>query len=349
MAGWLLAARSPSAQSASVSCSLYASPTGSDSSGTASQSSPFQTAQRLSNALAPGQTGCLMTGAYSDSPGLTLGHGGSAGEPITLSSAPGQTATLEGGYVYMPTGSDYVTLENLVINGSGTRQNSIQIFGSHDSLIGDEITNGEQHNSCIIVGASGYTPYPTDTLIEGNVIHKCGNAADGNKDQGIYLSQSVHATVTNNIIWGSAAFGLQLYPDAVGTTITHNVIADNGYGVIFAGNAGAESTVSDGNRVEGNIVVDSTVGYNVSSSGDASATSNVFNDNCTYNTSPVGGDISNDGGFTTSGNISGSSPLFVDGSAHTVEGYELRSGSPCLSVVGYDTAALLLRVGSAVA
>ncbi|MDQ6805526.1 MAG: hypothetical protein M3065_11300, partial [Actinomycetota bacterium] len=145
-----LAVLSSSAQAAgapSVSCSLYASPTGSDSSGSGSQSSPFQTAQKLIDALAPGQTGCLMAGTYNDSPWLRFNSGGNAGAPITLSSAPGQTATLAGGYVYTPTGSDYVTLENLHIDGSGTTQNSIQIFGSHDALIGDDITNHAQHSS----------------------------------------------------------------------------------------------------------------------------------------------------------------------------------------------------------
>jgi parallel beta-helix repeat protein len=335
--GW-----SPSAQAASVSvsCSLYASPSGSDSH-SGSSSKPFQTVQKLVNSLAAGDTGCLMTGTYNSGSGLTFGHGGSAGEPITLSSAPGQTATLDGGYVYMPTKSNYVTLENLYINGAGTTQVSIQIFGSNDSLIADDITNDEQHTSCIIMGSSGDTPYPTDTLIAANVIHQCGNPADGNQDHGIYFSQSVDATVTNNIIWGSAAFGFQLYPDSIDNTITHNVIDDNGYGAIFAGNDGAENTVSDGNTVEYNIISNSTAGYNVSSSGDASATSNVFNDNCTYAGGGDGEDISNSGGFTTTGNISGSDPLFVNEAAHTIAGYELQPGSPCLAVVGYDTAALL--------
>ncbi|MDQ6805762.1 MAG: hypothetical protein M3065_12520, partial [Actinomycetota bacterium] len=150
-------------------------------------------------------------------------------------------------------------------------------------------------------------------------------------------------TVTNNIIWGTAAFALHLYPDAQGNTITHNVIDDNGYGAIFGGDAGPANTVSDGNTVQYNVVADSNAGYNVSSSGDASATSNVFTYNCTYNSpsSGTGDDISNSGGFTTAANVSGSSPQFANASAHTVAGYELQSGSPCLSVVGYDTASAL--------
>jgi type IV secretory pathway TrbL component len=194
------------------------------------------------------------------------------------------------------------------------------------------------------MGYPGATPYPTDTLIENNVIHQCGNTADGNKDHAIYFSQSIHATVTNNVIWGTAAFALHIYPDAVDNTVTHNIIDDNGYGAVFAGDAGPENTVSDGNTVAYNVIANSSAGYNVSSSGDASATSNVFTHNCTYNGSSAHGNamnIANTGGFTTSANVSGDTPLFVNEAAHTVAGYELQSNSPCLSLVGYDTAGLL--------
>ncbi|MDQ6806977.1 MAG: right-handed parallel beta-helix repeat-containing protein [Actinomycetota bacterium] len=339
-----LSASAHAAGAATASCSLYASPSGSDSTGNGSQTSPFQTAQQLIDTLTPGQTGCLMAGTYNTSPGLRFNTGGTDSAPITLASAPGQTATLAGGDIYMPTGSDYVTLENLHIDGSATTQNSIQIFGSHDALIGDNITNHSQHNSCIIMGFPGWTPYPTGTLIEDNVIHQCGNTADGNKDHAIYFSQSIGATVTNNIIWGTAAFALHIYPGAVNNTITHNVIDDNGYGVIFGGGAGPENTVSDGNTVAYNIIADSNTGYNVSSSGDASATNNTFNHNCTYNSTSFHGDgenIANSGGFTTAANISGSDALFANESAHTAAGYELQPGSACRSTVGYDTAALL--------
>jgi hypothetical protein len=344
VAGQAAPAEAAPAQAAPVSCSLYSSPSGSDASGDGSQANPFQSAQQLINSLTPGQTGCLTSGTYNVSGALRFNSGGTAGAPITLSSAPGQTATIAGGYVYTPIGSDYVTIENLDINGAGTTQNSIQIFGSHDALINNDITNNAQHNSCIIMGYPGMTPYPVGTLIEDNVIHQCGNTADGNKDHAIYFSQSIGATVTNNVIWGAAAFALHIYPNAINNTITHNVIDGNGYGVIFGGDDGAENTVSDGNTVAYNVIANSTAGYNVSSSGDASATSNVFTHNCTYNSTAAGGDgndITNAGGFTTSANVTGGSPQFANAAAHTVAGYELQSGSPCLAAVGYDTAAAL--------
>jgi hypothetical protein len=327
-AAWSLSASPASARAAaSVSCSLYASPSGSDSSGDGSQSAPFQTAQHLVDVLAAGQTGCLRSGIYRQSPGLTLARGGSAGAPITLSSAPGQTATLAGGYVYVPTGSDHVTLENLNIDGSATTQVSVQIFGSQVSLIGNDITNDAQHNSCIIMGFPGATPYPTDTVIEGNVIHQCGSAADGNQDHAIYFSESVNATVTNNVIWGTAAFALHIYPNAQGSQVTHNVIDANGYGAIFAGSA--EST-SNQNNVSYNVITNSSVGMGVQQSwGGKVGTGNTFAHNCLSNNS--GGNIETPDGYSISGNVT-AAPGYANASAHN---YSLQTSSPCLAVVGY--------------
>jgi hypothetical protein len=325
---WSLAGRSAAAQAATpVSCSLYASPSGSDSSGDGSQANPFQTAQHLVSALTPGHTGCLTSGTYTDSPGLSFEHGGSAGSPITLASAPGQTATLAGGYVYIPTGSNYVTLENLNIDGSATTQVSVQIFGSEVSMIGNDITNHAQHNSCIIMGYPGDTPYPANTLVENNVIHQCGNRTDGNQDHAIYFSQSIDATVTNNVIWGTAAFALHLYPDAQGNQVTHNVIDANGYGAIFAG--AADSTSND-NTVAYNVITNSTVGMGVQQSwGSTVGKGNTFAHNCLSNN--AGGNIEAPDGYSASDNVT-AAPDYVNAVAHS---YGLPRSSRCLAVVGY--------------
>ncbi len=332
--GWSLAGRSAAQAATPVSCSLYASPSGSDSSGDGSQTNPFYTAQHLVSALTPGQTGCLTAGTYTDSPGLSFEHGGSAGSPITLASVPGQTATLAGGYVYVPTRSNHVILENLNIDGSATTQVSVQIFGSDVSLIGNDITNHAQHNSCIIMGYPGDTPYPTNTLIENNVIHQCGNRADGNQDHAIYFSQSVDATVTNNVIWGTAAFALHLYPNAQGNQITHNVIDANGYGAIFGGNS--DSTSND-NNVSYNVITDSGAGFNVQSTWvGAVGSGNVLQGNCMSNQRRR--DIQRPTtGFTAVGNIF-ARPRFANPAGHD---FSLRAGSRCLGVIGADSERLL--------
>jgi hypothetical protein len=266
-----------------------------------------------------------MSGTYTSSPGLTFEHGGSTGEPISLESAPGQTATLAGGYVYMPTGANDIIVAGLTINGHATKQVSVQIFGSEVALIGDQITNDMQHTSCIVMGYTGSVP--ANTLIADDTIYQCGNTADGNADQAIDLSDSTDATVTNNVIWGTAGFAIQIYPDTQSTQVTHNVIASNGYGAIFGGSS---STTSSQNTVAYNVITNSTVGMAVQQSwGGTAGTGNTFNDNCVYDN--AGGNIETPDGFTTSGNVT-ANPDYSDAATHN---YALASSSPCLAVVGY--------------
>ncbi len=315
-----------------VSCSLYASPAGSDS-GSGSLQSPFLTAQKLVDSLAPGQTGCLRGGTYSQ-PQLRFDHGGSPGAPITLASYPGETATLSGGYVYVVNGSDHVTLTDLHIDATASTQVGVQVMAADTSLIGDDITNSNEAHPCVILGSNVGWGAASGTLIEDDVIHQCGSPADGNKDHAIYFDNSTDATVTNNVIWGAAAFAIHLYQNAQGNQITHNVMVDNGYGVIFAG---SDQYSSDNNLVADNVIADSSAGYDVESWwGGAVGSGNIAENNCVYG--GASGTISDPTtGFVAAGNVT-ADPMFVNEAAHD---YRLASTSPCLSVVGYDTAAQL--------
>ena len=68
----------------------------------------------------------------------------------------------------------------------------------------------------------------------------------------------------------------------------------------------------------------------------AVGTGNVANSNCVYN-GKRGNIQSPTTGFTVSGNVT-ANPDYTNASTHT---YTLQPGSPCLAVVGYDTAALI--------
>jgi hypothetical protein len=306
-------------------CSLYASPGGSDvNAGTLS--SPFLTAQKLVSSLTAGQTGCLRQGSYSQSE-VTF-----TGSDVTLSSYPGETGTLRDGFIYVPSGSNNVTIEDLHIDASSTSQVGVQLMSSGDALTRDDITNGSAHDSCIILGSNVGWGQAVNTTIANNVIHQCGNTADGNQDHAIYADNSVNATIDNNVIWGAAAYAIHLYENSQGSQITHNVIVGNGYGVIFAG---SPTLASDNNVVADNIIAGSTAGPDVSSYwGGPVGTGNVLQGNCIV--AGAGGGVQSRAiGFAASGNVT-ASPGFVNAAA---ENYRLRAGSPCLPVVGYDTVA----------
>ncbi len=339
-----LVALSASASAASVSCSLYAAPNGSDG-GSGGADQPFATAQKLVDTLRAGETGCLRGGTYSQSE-VAFRHGGSAGAPLTLSSAPGETATIRGGIVYVPSGSEHVTLVNLHIDTAGAGQPGIQLMSGSTSLVGDDITNGSTKSSCIILGNNDGWGQARDTLIQDDVIHQCGSPGDGNQDHAIYFDNSVGAVINHNVIWGAAAYAIHLYESAQDSTITENVIADNGYGVIFAG---SESHYSNGNVVERNIIAGARHSYDIESYFPHSVGhGNLAADNCLAGGRPQ--PITTVKlGFSVRSNVV-ADPMFADAAHHD---YTLRSGSPCLGVLGQDPAASLggqsLRVATVAA
>jgi hypothetical protein len=329
-------------------CSLYASPHGRDfqdrrrrlhAGRLGTRANPFASPQRLADALAPGQTGCLRAGSYQLGGELRINHGGRRGAPITLKSYPGERAQLVGGLVFVPSGSNYVTIAQLNINTNATNSVGVQIMGSNTSLIGNSITNYSAHTSCVILGSNAGWGRAVRTMIAGNVIHECGNRADGAQDHAIYFDNTLDATVTGNIIWGTAGFAIHLYQNAQRSQIIHNVIDHNGYGVIFGGSA---EFASSGNVVAKNVITNTISGYNVASWWKAASGSrNVLRDNCVYNGRL--GNISGTGeGFSAINNVF-ADPRYTNASRHK---YTLRPGSPCLQVVDFDSVRTA-QIGSA--
>src|SRR3954452_21306585 len=94
-------------------CDRFAATNGSDSApGTAA--APFRTAQKLSNSLAAGQTGCLHGGTYTED--LTVTQGGRAGAPVNIRSFPGERAPIVG-LLWIARQADYVTIASLDLDG----------------------------------------------------------------------------------------------------------------------------------------------------------------------------------------------------------------------------------------
>jgi hypothetical protein len=325
--------------SSPASCAFVASPSGSDSA-SGSAASPFRTPQKVVDSLQPGQTGCLMGGTYDLAGGtsgsqLKFNRGGTSRAPITLQSYPGQTATLTDGPVYVPHGSDYVDITNLTINTRGAGEVGVQIMGAYDQLTDNDITNHNTPGSCIILGSDTGYGGAAYTLVEDNIIHQCGyNPGDPFEDHGVYDDNTVGTVITNNVFWGMPyGWGVQLYPDSQGTQVTHNVIDNNGNGVVIGGNS---ASTSSHNTVANNVISNSTNQYNIQGYwGGAVGTGNVAKNNCVFHGNR--GDVASSPGFTQSGNLT-ANPQYADAGSHS---YTLRSGSACLSVVGYDPAAAI--------
>jgi hypothetical protein len=312
------AAVSVAPASAAVTCDRVASP-------------GAGAAQKLVDALTPGQTGCLRSGTYTQAE-LRFSHAGRAGAPIRLTSYPGERARLAGGFVYIPKGSDYVTVSDLDIDDPSSAQTTVQVMAADTVLERLDITN-RSRNTCMSLGSNAGWGQALRTIVRESRFHDCGEPAAGNQDHAIYFENSLDTKVVDNLFWNTSAWAIHLYPNARRTTVAHNVIDGNGRGVIFAGDG---SMASSDNVVAQNLITNSTVEYNVQSYwGGPVGTGNVARSNCLYN--GKAGNVASQSGFTTSANLV-ADPLYVN---RTTRDYRLRAGSPCLAVVGYDTAAKL--------
>jgi Bacterial Ig domain/Disaggregatase related len=332
----LIGVTAPSNADAATSCTKYAAPTGSDSN-TGTLTSPMRTPQALVNSLTAGQTGCLRAGTYALSTMLKFPRAGASGSPITLASYPGERAKLTSGYVYVPSGSNFVTISDLAIDGTDSSQNAIQIHAADTVVERNDIANRTRAvtfgnlRSCIHAGSNAGYGQAVRPIIRLNTFHDCGDPANGNKDHSIYYENVSGGQTVDNVFWNTAAFAIHLYPNANNHLVAHNVIDTSGQsGVIFAGEG---SLTSSNNIVEKNIITYNR-NYGITTYwGGSVGSGNVGRSNCFYGNSY--GDTGSMTGWSASSNVD-ADPKFVNRTGHD---YRLATGSGCLSVVGYDTAA----------
>jgi parallel beta-helix repeat protein len=300
-------------------CALYASTAGSDSAA-GSAAAPFRTVQKLSDSLAAGQTGCVQPGTYAED--LRVAHGGSQGSPVTIQSAdPSQRATIVGRLYVTKTASD-VVLQNLNLNGKNANNlPSPTVNATRITFRYDDVTN-DHTGICFDLGNDDYG-VAYDTVIDHNRIHDCGVLPSTNMHHGIYVAVARNTKITNNVIYDNADRGIQLYPDAQGTTIANNVIDGNGEGIIFSSGELAGRTSSD-NHVYRNVITNSQIRFNVEYYwGGPVGSNNTVENNCVWNGKQ--GNVSDQVGFVATGTLT-ADPLYQDRAA---KDFRLRAGSPC--------------------
>lgn len=309
-------------------CSRFAAPEGGDSH-RGTKRRPFKTAQRLADSLRPGQTGCLRGGTYSASDEFVVRveRGGQPGARITLRSYPGERATLLGNVAVIK-GSDYVTLSRLRIEGTGG-SNTVKTYASQTIVENSDITNAWRGKSCMMLGSDSYG-VAVAPIVRRNRFHECGSRANGNQDHAVYAQSVVGGRIIGNVLWNSAAYTIQLYPNARRTRVAYNVI-DGGApsvrgGIVFGGES---DEASSDNVVERNVIAYAET-YNITSDwGDPIGTGNVAARNCLWGGKEGNVDRS-EGGFRTYGNIV-ANPGFR--SRHSRD-YRLRRTSGCRRVIG---------------
>ncbi len=283
---------------AALQCSMYASPSGSDASGDGSVTAPFASLGKLDGALSPGQTGCLRAGTYgSTSSHIELANDGSALDHITITSFPGETATVRG---WVDVEGSYTTLSHLRIDGSNSlytqhpagvscpapTSQSLTIAGHDDVLEYDDYYQSVASLRGNGIGI-GFWGNADNTVIRFNKIHDVGQCQA--YDHLIYLSHGNNVQIYDNWLWNDPhGRGVQLYPAPTNAKIFDNVIDHVGEGFVI-GNESSD-TVS-GNQIYNNVITNTTglpwegiPGEGIHDLyGGTPGTGNVFHDNMLYN------------------------------------------------------------------
>ena len=228
-----------------LATTYHVAPDGDDSSD-GSAANPWRTLQHAVDAVAPGDTILVHAGQYA---GARIEQSGTANAPITLSAAPGETATIDRPG---PANRHNSNLELETWEGSGTVAYwiianlevrsapnwGIDIRGS-DSAKSHHITvrGSFVHHNGLNSGTTGiFAAFTDDVLIEDN-------DSSGNGEHGIYVNNSSDRfTIRGNRLHHNAAAGIHLNGDASqggdgimsDGLVENNIIYENG----SAGGAG---------------------------------------------------------------------------------------------------------------
>jgi hypothetical protein len=216
----------------------YVDPAGSDSNDGISPSTPFRTITHAYGLTVAGDAINVAPGTYGKDDqtpdwGLHLNHNGTATKPITLTSTVRLGAVIDGeNYSNRVVGihldGNYNVLDGFEIKNGFN--GGIYVAGSHNvitrNLIHDNGTTDPGNTS----GQYGVFSHQStnDNTYNTNDIHDNGRSGS-NLDHGMYLCGD-NELVTNNIVTGNAANGLQVagYRTVSNMKIYNNVFAYNG-------------------------------------------------------------------------------------------------------------------------
>jgi parallel beta-helix repeat protein len=229
---------------------------------------------RVLNRLPRNRTVCLRRGIHD------LGGSLSVRAPeTTIRNYPGERATMLG-LLRIEASAQGSVIKNLTLDGrSDPTFVSPLIYANGAVLRNNEITNGHT-DTCILINTYYDRPPPAGVVIEGNRIHDCGRLPATNLEHGIYVAEGAGTIIRGNWIYDNADRGIQLYPNADGTTVTGNVIDGNGQGVILGGD---RRQTADDNLIAHNLVANSTVRNNIEEYWEGGiGTGNVVRDNCVW-------------------------------------------------------------------
>jgi nitrous oxidase accessory protein NosD len=214
----------------------------------------------------------VRAGTYPED--VRVNRGGRAGAPLTITSYPGERATVRGRF-HVTDNADFVTVSRLNLDGTNAQNLPSPTINGDDVTFARNDVTTHHTTICFILGSDTYGR-AVRTTIKSNRIHNCGALPATNHHHGIYVEASDHARIVDNWIYDNADRGVQLFPDAQYTYVARNVIDGNGQGVIF-------SRESSGNAIEHNLISNSVLRWNVEQY-ELTGSPNVARRNCVWTT-----------------------------------------------------------------
>ncbi|WP_214365452.1 right-handed parallel beta-helix repeat-containing protein [Pseudonocardia sp. H11422] len=232
--------------------SLYVSSSGSDES-PGTRDEPFASIRKAASAATPGTTVFVGDGEYTRS--FRTRASGTADARIAYVSENKWGARLVGDgdededAVWRNDG-DYVDIRGFDI--SGTTTDGLIETGSYVRILDNRI-HGFRDGTCVSTYKLNYTLRDIDII--GNVVSGCGSSS---LDHGIYPGHP-GGTISNNISYGHAGYGIHCWHNCNGLVITNNLVFDNQEGGILIGQGDGPNygkVDADDFIVANNIVVD---------------------------------------------------------------------------------------------
>jgi hypothetical protein len=293
--------------------------TNGNDSGPGTEAAPWRTVQKALNTLGAGQTAYIHGGTYAQS--LRLSRGGTASDPVTIRSAPGEIAILQpsggsGVPLQLAGGAAYARFYGLVFEGAqGSSTTNIYALGNaHDIEI----------SACEVRGSQRQGFFSENSVsrihIIGCYFHDNGGSGPTQQDHNIYIQGSYNAVLGNVLNGARNGNGIQVYPQSDHIVVAGNTIVGSfREGVVLGSDGGTTST----DAVIVNNIVTSNRGGITTYWGGSTGSGNIVRNNLVW------GNLSNalsGAGVTWQGNLSGD-PMFVNPGGGD---FHLRAGSPAL-------------------
>jgi len=343
------APQKPGEDLSGVSCTYYASPSGSDEK-PGTRAEPWKTMQKAFDTAKAGQTVCFRGGTYSETvlPNPTTKaatqlerQSGTADNPILFTNYPGEVSIIQGETkIY----GSYITLRGTALSAescSATNRCGL-VFERTDTVLyaGDiDILNSSGPGFVIIDHVeirnapyhAGIYQEGCNNAIVGSYVHDNGTR-DRNEDNGIYWSKTPAdckngGLIADNLVEHNYSKGIQLYAGASATTPAHVTVCGN-----IAANNGAQGAViwGDYNTFVDNILYNNNEIAGAAAGAQAglySGTANFVDRNLTWSPSDRGGKRSSwyvKKGCCLRGNLI-ADPSFLDPARHN---WNLKPSSP---------------------